>query len=128
MAGITERNQMKNELIGMGYSLKYIDEWQPKTKLYRHKAAYNSEGTMMEGVGTFISNVPGNPDYVLRKAQIGLFPWTPSDSCSCRWCAERNPASQPVAPSAEKVMEKVVEEGRSPRRGNRRVGPYYKAS
>ncbi len=128
MTGIMERNQQKNELASIGFSMKYIDEWQPKTTLYLHKPSYNVSGEIAANVGTAVANVPGNPDYVLRKSKIGLFPWLPSDSCSCRWCAERNPASQPVAPSAEKVMEKVVEEGRSPRRGNRRVGPYYKAS
>ena len=81
MAGITERNKQKNELAGMGYSLRYIDEWQRKTRLYRHKAAYNVDGVVMEDVGTFVDNVPGNPDYVLRKSRIGLFPWEPAQDC-----------------------------------------------
>ena len=77
MAGITERNKMKNELVGIGYSLKYIDEWQPKTILYRHKPSYFAEGGIADEVGTFIENVPGNPDYVMRKAKIGLFTCLP---------------------------------------------------
>ena len=87
--GITERNKQKVELINQGFSLRYIDEWQPKTILYRHKEAYNYEGDMTEAVGTFVPNVPGNPDYVLRKAKIGLFPWKPSSECECQWCIER---------------------------------------
>jgi len=132
MAGITERNQMKNELAGMGYSLKYIDEWQPKTRLYRHKAAYNSEGTMMEGVGTFISNVPGNPDYVLRKAKIGLFPWMPGDTCTCKWCLERRQPDEPVQQSSQDaagtaVMSSSAAVPVSRRKESGQTGPYYQA-
>jgi len=85
---ITERNKLKEELAGLGYSLKYIDEWTPKTRLYRHKASYNVEGHIMDEVGTYMDNVPGNPDYVQKKARIGLFTWKPGPDCSCRWCAE----------------------------------------
>jgi|TARA_R100000963_G_C4606087_1_gene78092 hypothetical protein len=89
VTGITERNQIKEELINLGYSMKYIDDWQPKTTLYRHREAFNSEGTITDAVGTSVVNVPGNPDYVLRKARIGLFPWEPSESCECQWCVSR---------------------------------------
>ena len=85
---ITERNKLKQELAGLGYSLKYIDEWTPKTRLYRHKASYNVEGEIMDEVGTYMDNVPGNPDYVQKKARIGLFTWKPGPECECRWCAE----------------------------------------
>ena len=86
--GITERNKLKQELAGLGYSLKYIDEWSPKTRLYRHKASYNVVGEVMDDVGTYMDNVPGNPDYVQRKAKIGLFTWKPGPECQCKWCAE----------------------------------------
>ncbi len=89
MAGITERNQQKLELASVGFSLKYIDEWQPKTTLYRHKASYTSEGKISQDIGSTIKGVPGSPDYVLRKAKIGLFPWKPGGQCECRWCQER---------------------------------------
>jgi hypothetical protein len=88
VTGITERNQMKTELVNLGYSLRYIDEWQPKTTLYRHKASYNDEGKITDAIGTSVPNVPGNPDYVLRKSKIGLFRWPPGENCECRWCAE----------------------------------------
>ena len=81
MVGITERNKQKLELANSGFSLRYIDEWQPKTTLYRHKASYNIQGELVRDVGTSIVGVPGNPDYVLRKARIGLFPWKPNESC-----------------------------------------------
>ena len=80
---------MKKELIEIAYSLKYMDEWQPKTTLYRHKPALDVEGNISFDVGTFIENVPGSPDYTLKKAKIGLFQWPPSDTCECRWCKER---------------------------------------
>ncbi len=95
VTGITERNKMKVELANLGYSLKYIDDWQPKTTLYRHKKAYNNEGDVTDDIGTSVSNVPGNPDYVLRKARIGLFPWKPSESCECRWCKDSYVEPQP---------------------------------
>jgi hypothetical protein len=96
VTGITERNQMKTELANLGYSLKYIDDWQPKTTLYRHRPAYNDEGEVTDAIGTAVRNVPGNPDYVLRKARIGLFPWMPDEKCECRWC---------VAAGSEQVEE-----------------------
>ena len=89
VTGITERNKMKTELVGLGYSIQEIDEWPPKTTLYRHKPAYNTEGNVTDEVGTFVENVPGNPDYVLRKSRIGMFKFPPSDTCECRWCKER---------------------------------------
>jgi hypothetical protein len=68
--------------------MDYIDEWQPKTTLYRHKASYNTEGVIAEDIGSTVKQVPGNPDYVLKKAKIGLFPWKPGSECSCQWCSE----------------------------------------
>ncbi len=59
MVGITERNQQKLELTNAGFSLKYIDEWQPKTTLYRHKASYTSEGEISQDVGSMVKGVPG---------------------------------------------------------------------
>jgi len=128
MAGITERNRQKNDLASIGFSLKYIDEWQPKTTLYRHKPSHTVSGEMAEDIGSAVKGVPGSPDYVLSKAKIGLFPWMPGDSCSCRWCAQRDHVPQPVAQPAEQVAEKVVEEDISPRRGKRRTGPWLQQS
>ena len=88
MVGITERNKQKLELANAGFSMKYIDDWQSKTTLYRHKPSYNNEGEISGAVGAVITGVPGNPDYVLRKAKIGLFPWKPAESCECQWCRE----------------------------------------
>ena len=137
MAGITERNQLKTDLAGMGYSLKYIDEWQPKTRLYRHKAAYTVDGVLSDEIGTYMNNVPGNPDYVMKKSRIGLFTWPPSDSCSCRWCLERRqsgePAQQVSQDASDMAGEQVVGEGVpavavSRRRESGQTGPYYQAS
>ena len=68
--------------------MKYIDEWQPKTTLYRHKPILTLDGSISQDVGSKVEQVPGNPDYVLRKAKIGLFPWKPSSECDCQWCGE----------------------------------------
>ena len=95
VTGITERNKQKVELANNGFSMRYIDEWQPKTTLYRHKASYTVDGHLSEPVGSTTKGVPGNPDYVLRKAKIGLFPWKPSESCECKWCRESYVEPQP---------------------------------
>ena len=124
MAGITERNRQKNELASAGFTLRYIDEWQPKTTLYRHKPSYGVDGEIMDGVGTLVKGVPGNPDYVLRKARIGLFPWPPSDSCGCKWCAERSHENEPVTTVAGTRSEPVMAPGRE----RRRLGPYAQSS
>ena len=124
MTGITERNRQKNELASIGFSMKYIDEWQPKTTLYRHKPSYNADGDISEDVGSAVSGVPGSPDYVLRKSKLGLFPWIPSGECTCKWCAELGQVKEPVAKAAETTSKPVAPQGN----GMRRMGPHFKAS
>ena len=106
MVDIAERNKQKIELVNSGYSLKYSDEWPPKTTLYRHKPAYNSEGLMVADIGTEVPGVPGNPDYILRKSRMGLFNWLPSDTCVCRWCKERLASSTPKRDENGKFVKK----------------------
>ncbi len=110
MAGITERNQQKMELVNSGFSMRYIDEWQAKTVLYRHKASLNVQGEVVRDIGTTLTGVPGNPDYVLRKAKIGLFPWKPGVSCDCKWCKDSyvEPAPEPEVNS--EMVTKTCEE------------------
>ena len=125
--GMQEYNKVKNELMGLGYSMRYVDEWQPKTRLYRHKAAYNVDGDLTDEVGTYTDNVPGDPRYLLRKARIGMFGFPPSETCTCKWCNENNETQ--VAVKTEVV--KVAPESGAPvapiGRGKRRMGPYYKS-
>ena len=106
MVGITERNQQKMELVNSGFSMRYIDEWQAKTVLYRHKASLNVQGEVVRDIGTTLTGVPGNPDYVLRKAKIGLFPWKPGDQCDCQWCKESTAKNETVA--EDPVKERVI--------------------
>jgi hypothetical protein len=126
MAGITERNRQKNELTSIGFSMRYIDEWQPKTTLYRHAPSYTVSGEMDSDVGTAVKGVPGSPDYVLRKARIGLFPWPPSDACVCQWCKEREAAGVPVVSRSE-AEEPPAGRGMG-QRGKRRMGPHFQQS
>ena len=137
MVGITERNRQKNELASIGFSLKYIDEWQPKTTLYRHKPSYTVSGEMAEDVGSVVKNVPGSPDYVLRKARIGLFPWMPGDTCTCKWCLEGRQPGEPVqqasqdtpgAAEGQRVGEGASATPVSRRRETGQTGPYYQVS
>ena len=108
MAGITERNQQKMELVNSGFSMRYIDEWQAKKVLYRHKASLNVQGEVVRDIGTTLTGVPGNPDNVLRKAKIGLFPWKPGVSCDCKWC--KDSYVEPV-PEPEVNSEMVTKTG-----------------
>jgi len=113
-----ERTELRQELVGQGYSWNYIDEWQPKVVLYRHRALTNPNGEAVSPVGTKLENMPGNPDYVNKKARAGLFPWPPSNACTCRWCV-RVLAEQPkIAPPNAKAAP--------PRAA--RTGPYYNPS
>ena len=110
MAGITERNQQKMELVNTGFSMRYIDEWQAKTVLYRHKASLNVQGEVVRDIGTTLTGVPGNPDYVLRKAKIGLFPWKPGVSCDCKWCKDSYVEPEPEPEVNSEMVTKTCEE------------------
>ena len=123
MVGITEFNKMNNELIGLGYSMKYSREWQPKTTLYRHKPAYNNEGELTDDIGTSVTNVPGEPSYVLKKAKIGLFAFPPSESCVCRWCKERDWSG-----TAKAEIVEAVPTPSGKQKGTKRMGPFHQSS
>ena len=116
-----EYNKIKNELTGLGYSMRYVDEWQPKTRLYRHKAAYNVDGDLTDEVGTYTDNVPGDPRYLLRKARIGMFGFPPSETCTCKWCNEEQKGAA-KAQVAEAAPEPAAT---GTGRGKRRMGPHF---
>ena len=84
-----DRNSTRQELVSAGYAWEYMDSWQPKTTLYRHADGLNVQGEVVHPYGSTIKGVPGNPDYVLRKARIGFFPYPPNEHCNCKWCTER---------------------------------------
>jgi hypothetical protein len=105
MVEYKDRRVMRQELASSGYSMEYLDEWQPKTTLYRHAPGMTVNGDIAFPVGTEVPNVPGNPDYVLRKARIGMLPYPPNDACTCRWCKDRAASKQPKATPAETRCE-----------------------
>ena len=84
-----DRNSTRQELVSAGYAWEYMDSWQPKSTLYRHADGLNGQGEVVHPYGSTIEGVPGNPDYVLRKARIGFFPYPPNEHCNCKWCTER---------------------------------------
>ena len=92
MVEYKDRREMRQELAASGYSMEYLDEWQPKTTLYRHAAGMDMSGKVAFPVGSEVSNVPGSPDYVIRKAKIGMLPYPPNDACTCKWGVERGSA------------------------------------
>ena len=119
-----ERTVLRDELVSQGYSWKYIDEWQPKVTLYRHRALTNPSGEAVSPVGTVLENLPGNPDYVSRKARLGLFPWKPSTNCECRWCAGNQPEKE--VPSVAESVSNSQDSSQEPKaRPSFRLGPYF---
>ena len=124
MAGVKERNQQKIELANAGFTLRYIDEWQPKTTLYRHKPSYNVDGEITEDIGSSVHGVPGSPDYVLRKAKIGLFPWQPSEGCTCKWCVERNQVDAVADSISDEAATQPVATAQGI--GTRRMGSHFR--
>jgi len=108
-----ERTGLREELTSQGYSWNYIDDWPPKITLYRHREIRNPSGDVVSPAGTALPNLPGQPDYVNRKARQGLLQWPPSDSCTCRWCGASKGAEKPE-PSKAKRFKKV--------------GPYHRDS
>jgi hypothetical protein len=109
-----ERTQLRQELVGQGYSWDYIDEWQPKVTLHRHRALTNPSGDIVSPVGATLENLPGNPDYVNRKARLGLFPWPPSNTCTCRWCVRVVSEQEKVKPTSSSDTKRAL-----------KTGPYY---
>ena len=102
---------MRQELVAQGFAWEYLDEWQPKTTLYRHTSGLDVEGNEVFPVGSEVKGVPGNPDYVLRKARLGMYPYPPSDGCSCSWCSQRSQNTRAL--EAMKGRERVhVSRGR----------------
>ena len=119
-----ERTDLRAELVSQGYSWKYIDEWQPKITLYRHREMRNPSGELVSEVGARIEGLPGQPDFVTRKARQGLLQWPPSESCICRWCQARQAegaTKAEVAQVAEAAPE-PVETGT----GKGVFGPHFK--
>ena len=105
MVQYKDRREMRQELAASGYSMEYLDDWQPKTILYRHAPGMDVSGEVAFPIGSEVRNVPGNPDYVIRKARIGMLPYPPNDACTCRWCKDRAASKQPKATPAETRCE-----------------------
>lgn len=130
-----ERTVLREELVSQGYHWEYIDEWQPKVALYRHLAILSQSGEVVSDVGSKLVNLPGNPDYVAKKARIGLFPWPPSEACNCRWCLGRRGPDEVVTRQMETTVEAT--EGMQPPsvpptasegRGSKKFGPHLQQS
>ena len=111
-----ERTELREELVGQGYSWNYIDEWQPKVTLYRHREIKNPSGEVVSGAGTKLEGLPGNPDYVSRKARQGLLQWPPGDACTCKWCMDNRKPSDPVPSEEATVSTQTYSIGRGKRR------------
>jgi hypothetical protein len=111
-----ERTDLREELVSQGYSWDYIDEWQPKVTLYRHREMKNPKGEVVSEAGTKVEGLPGNPDYITRKARQGLLQWPPGDTCTCTWCQDKRKSSAPVSSEESTVSTQTYSIGRGKRR------------
>jgi hypothetical protein len=132
--GTKERTELREELVNQGYSWEYIDEWQPKTTLYRHREMLSPDGAVVSPAGTALRNMPGNPDYVNKKAMVGLFTWPPSETCTCRWCNERNsqtpqqePEQEAEEPTFSGTAAEVLSQMGQAKKSRRRMGPHFQS-
>ena len=101
MVTTKERTELRDVLVGQGYSWEYIDEWQPKITLYRHAPTMTESGQVVSPIGTMVENLPGNPDYVSRKAKLGMLPYPMGEGCECKWCAVRSTHAEPITETGE---------------------------
>ena len=69
------------------------------------------EGNEVFPVGSEVKGVPGNPDYVLRKARLGMYPYPPSDGCSCSWCSQRSQNTRALEAMKEENEYMCPEDG-----------------
>jgi hypothetical protein len=120
-----ERTELREELVSQGYSWNYIDEWQPKATLYRHREIKNPNGEVVSAAGTRVEGLPGNPDYVSRKARQGLLQWPPSDSCTCRWCMARKETQPEIAYSSDSIKAEEAPVAASGK-GKKKTGPFQR--
>jgi hypothetical protein len=96
-----ERQKIRSELVANGVSWGYVDEWQPKTTLYRHAPGLNVDGAEVFPVGTSMRQVPGDPKHILKKSWLGMLPYPPGEACVCKWCSARNTHAEPVTETGE---------------------------
>jgi len=86
-----ERTYLKGELAKMGIKGDYLDSWQPRGPMWRHKPQLNISGNEVQPAGIEIPNQPLLWDHQLRMAvRIGALPWKPSKDCGCKLCRERD--------------------------------------
>jgi hypothetical protein len=101
-----ERTDLRKELVSQGYAWEYVDEWQPKTTLFLHRPKTDPDGKVVVEAGKKIEGVPGNPDYVARKARIGMLPYPPGPACECRWCiGDRAGVTSVTGPEEQEDVE-----------------------
>ena len=107
MVTTAQRIELREELVANGYSWDWIDSPTPHFSLYRHAPGLSVDGNIVFPVGTVIKGLPGNPDYAVKKARLGLLPFPPNDTCECRWCTARR---VDVEPGESKVEEEIGKE------------------
>jgi len=108
MVTTRERTQIREELVSQGYSWEYVDGWQPKITLFRHTPLMNLSNEIVSPVGSKVDNLPGSPDYVLRKARLGMLPYPPGDTCECRWCVATKVKVEPSKESEDTEPQESV--------------------
>ena len=85
-----ERSELKRELAKMGIKGDYLNGWQPREDLWRHKPGLNNFGKEVFRAGAVVANQPSLWDHKLRMAVRGILPWKPNALCQCKACRERD--------------------------------------
>jgi len=102
MTTAQDKVRQKADLAAKGYSIQYINSWQPKVDMWWHRDWLNLEGEVVKSAGTLVPNQPGNPDTQMRLSTRGLLPWKPGEDClsrtatngekGCKGCRDRRDA------------------------------------
>jgi hypothetical protein len=84
------RKEVEREWKKLGVPGNVLDTWQPRQNCWSHTPQLTPGGSIAKPAGTFMPNLPGNPDHAMRKARIGVLPWPPAETCRCKACRERD--------------------------------------
>lgn len=85
-----ERSRLKEELGKLGIQGDYLESWQRREDLWRHRPQLNISGIESKPAGTVVPNQPSDMDHKYRLAVRGVLPWKPSRACACKACRERD--------------------------------------
>lgn len=98
-----------------GWDWMYLNgSGQPKVDDYWHKDRYNVEGQLLYPAGSITRDQPNEVDSNMRRADRGMLPYPPSDTCMCEWCTAKRGTKAKVTYHQLLNQIPVPEEPRDP--------------